>query len=131
MARILFLTHFAAQAAILYCALTIGRQCTVGISELATKDDVVKRCGLYALYYVLVEVPLLCGLQFTTTAFLATQAGIFLLLLAWQRRAQSPAADAQRSASCCDRISRLWCVHEVGKLRDGGVGGEPASVFAP
>ena len=87
----LFVTHFAAQVAILYCALTIGRQCTVAVSELSAKDDVVKRCGLYALYYVLVEVPLLCGLQFTTTAFLATQAGIFLVLLAWKRRGKSRA----------------------------------------
>src|SRR4029077_5929082 len=58
----LFLTHFAAQVAILYCALTIGRQCTAGVAELSAKDDVVKRCGLYAIYYVLVGVPLLCGL---------------------------------------------------------------------
>ena len=77
----LLLVHYAAQVALLYCALTIGRRA----SHLPS-SRIGLRCGLYLLYFALVELPLLNRFQFTTTAFLAAQAGIFLWLLAWQRR---------------------------------------------
>jgi hypothetical protein len=51
------------------------------------------------LYFAVIEVPLLNGLQFTTTAFLASQAGIFLGLVAWERRARLPSVTA--AGLCC------------------------------
>jgi hypothetical protein len=78
----LLLVHYAAQVALLYCALTIGRRSSQA-DRLPGQIDL--RCGLYLLYFGLVELPLLNRFQFTTTAFLAAQAGIFLWLLAWQR----------------------------------------------
>jgi hypothetical protein len=79
----LLLVHYAAQVALFYCALTIGGHDLPGEPAI---DRIGQRFGLYVLYYVLVELPLLNRFQFTTTAFIAAQAGIFLLLLAWQRR---------------------------------------------
>ena len=114
----LFLTHFVAQVGILYCALTVGRSpvaaqtspsgkedpstapADISPGELdASRKEVWTRCRLYLLYFALVEVPLLNVLQFTTTAFLASQAGIFLGLLAWERRARLP--DASVAGPCC------------------------------
>ena len=89
-----------------FFALTIGRRpsATPAEHQLATRrsssltpqigtgwaplsrGQIGLRCGLYLLFNVLVELPQLNRLQFTTTAFLAAQAGIFLWLLAWQRR---------------------------------------------
>ncbi len=75
----LLAVHFVAQAAILFCALTIGR-------TVSTNGQTAVRLGLYLLCYGLVELQFLNRLQFTTTAFVAAEAGIFLLLLAWRRR---------------------------------------------
>jgi hypothetical protein len=73
----LLAVHYLSQVAILYCALSIGR--TSGDANDAQSDaDGPRRFGLY--------------LQFTTTAFLATQAGLFLVFTAWRRRALQPAA---------------------------------------
>lgn len=66
----LLLIHWIAQTAILYCALTIGDPKTVSLRQ---------RVALYLIYFVLVELTLLNNMQFTTTAFLAAQAGLFLL----------------------------------------------------
>ncbi len=108
----LFAVHYAAQVAMLYCALVVGRTpagahrrpvpAAGGASLFARlvgwgwavspPGQVRLRCGLYLLYFCLVELPLLNRFQYTTTAFLSSQAGIFLVLLAWQRRARQ--ADA-------------------------------------
>ncbi len=76
----LLVVHFVSQAAILYCVLMIGRK--------PTDRDTAVRWGLYLLYFAVVELPMLVGMQFTTTAFVATQAGMFLFLLAWLRGAR-------------------------------------------
>lgn len=82
----LLAVHFAAQVAILYCTLVVGRtKVGRGFSQLPS-GHVRARFGLYSLYYVLVELTLLNRFQFTTTAFVAAQAGIFLLLVVWRRR---------------------------------------------
>jgi hypothetical protein len=77
----MILVHFFSQTALLYCAISLGYTRT--------------RLAIYLLYFALVALALLNTMQFTTTAFLATQAGIFLFCLAWRRRQcepQSPVA---------------------------------------
>jgi hypothetical protein len=83
----LLLVHYAAQVLVLYCALTVRG----GSQPAATSVRSIRwRFGLYLIYFALVELPFINNLQFTTTAFLAAQAGIFLLLLAVQRGAERP-----------------------------------------
>lgn len=80
----LLLTHFAAQVAVLYCTLVIGKE----VHGAVRGNEMLVRLGVYAIYYLLVELPLLNRLQFTSTAFLASMASLFLFFLAWQRYAQ-------------------------------------------
>ncbi len=104
----LLVVHYAAQAAILFCALTIGQEPFVakvrkrasgfGSRMPADLDDSNRnasrnaqlgaRLGLYLLCFGLIETQFLNRMQFTTTAFVSAQAGIFLALLAWRRRVQ-------------------------------------------
>lgn len=81
----LLVVHFFAQSAILYCALTIGR-------TVSNDRRTGVRLGLYLLCFGLVELQFLNRMQFTTTAFVAAEAGIFSLLLAWRRRVLNPDA---------------------------------------
>jgi hypothetical protein len=76
----LLLIHYLAQVALLYCALTSDREFAAGGAR--------RRLALYLIYFAVVELLFLNSLQFTTTAFLAAQAGIFLLLLAARGRAR-------------------------------------------
>jgi hypothetical protein len=121
----LLLIHCTAQVAILYCTLVLGRlpspkqgqagkrlpsspftDVACGELEALSCKNVWPRCGLYVLYFTIVEVPLLNVLQFTTTAFLASQAGIFLAVLAWERRARLP--DATVVGPCCTAAALLF-----------------------
>lgn len=87
----LLAVHYLAQVVLLYCALSIGRSPSVDSTKPTAPADGPRRFGLYLLYFLLVAIPFLNSLQFTTTAFLATQAGIFLLFTVWRRRAAQPA----------------------------------------
>ncbi|MBI2823283.1 MAG: hypothetical protein HYX69_01180 [Planctomycetia bacterium] len=110
--------HYLAQVVILYGAVVVDRTWAVESGDrtgstrvpLATglsrrrltslsPGQVRLRCGLYLLYFALVELPLVNALQFTTTAFLASQAGIFLLLVACRRGTQQPDANVTRLVS--------------------------------
>ena len=74
--------HYLAQVAVLYCALTVD----------AASRSTRLRLTLYLIYFAIVELPMLNALQFTATAFLAAQAGLFLLWLAARRRQAQPQA---------------------------------------
>jgi hypothetical protein len=74
--------HYLAQVAVLYCALTVD----------AASRSTRLRLTLYLIYFAIVELPMLNALQFTATAFLAAQAGLFLLWLAARRRHAQPQA---------------------------------------
>lgn len=74
--------HYLAQVAVLYCALTVD----------AASRSTRLRLTLYLIYFAIVELPMLNALQFTATAFLAAQAGLFLLWLAARRRLAQPQA---------------------------------------
>ncbi len=82
--------HFLAQVALLYCALTIDLQTPSSSERRGESSGALKRFALYLLSFALVELVLLNNMQFTTTAFLAAQSGIFLLLLAARRCAGQP-----------------------------------------
>jgi hypothetical protein len=85
----LLAAHWLAQTAILYCALVIGRDRSKpchSTGQGARQTGI--RLGVYALYFALVELCLLNRFQFTTTAFVVSQAGIFLICLAWKRRVE-------------------------------------------
>lgn len=84
----LLTVHFAAQAAILYCVLTLGRSARSAPDGGGGEATIGVRWGLYLLYFAVVELPLLNCMQFTTTAFVAAKAGVFLFLLAWNRGAR-------------------------------------------
>jgi hypothetical protein len=88
--------HFAAQVAVFYCVLaTVPRQAvTISLPPHAPSRRRLfrLRLGLYVTYFVIVELVFLNNLQFTTTAFLAAQAGIFLLWLAARPPRQLPGA---------------------------------------
>jgi hypothetical protein len=82
----LLAVHYAAQVGVLYCVIANPLK----RSKEATPSSSRTRLALYLLYFALIELAFLNNLQFTTTAFLAAQAGTFLLWLAWQRRAHEP-----------------------------------------
>lgn len=87
----LLLVHYAAQVALLYCALTMDAEFAArkdSNSNVTAQSFTRLRLGLYVGYFALVELLFLNNLQFTTTAFLAAQAGIFLVFLAARRRAR-------------------------------------------
>jgi hypothetical protein len=67
--------------------------------------DTGLRFGLYLVYFALAELPLLNRFQFTTTAFVAAQAGLFLMLVAWRRRVVDP--DAKVLAPLCAAVGLL------------------------
>ena len=109
----------------MYCTLVLGRRAaakqgqhgegrpsstfgdvTSGELDAPPQRNVWPRCGLYLLYFAVVEVPLLNGLQFTTSAFLASQAGIFLGVVAWERRARLP--DATVTGPCYAAAALLF-----------------------
>jgi hypothetical protein len=89
----LLFVHFLAQVAVLYCALVTEQPCAGSGPRPAPRTADARRRGFrrrfaaYLVYFAVVELVLLNSLQFTTTAFLAAQAGIFLLWLAARRRA--------------------------------------------
>jgi hypothetical protein len=92
----LLLTHYLAQVAILYCALTINR-CSAPAAEAGAPTDAERssfrrRISAYAICFLVSEIVLLNNLQYTSSAFLAAQAGIFLLYLAATRGRVSPIA---------------------------------------
>jgi len=87
----LLLAHYAAQVALLYCALTMP---PLGSSASAPDRDASRSFGwritAYLVYFAVVELVLLNQLQFTSTAFVVAQAGCFLLARAAARfRAES------------------------------------------
>jgi hypothetical protein len=96
--------HYLGQVAVLYCALTAGRwqapprnrddaRATASPRSVDSESRSKHvRISLYLIYFVIVELPMLNALQFTTTAFLAAQAGLFLLWLAACRRHAVPQA---------------------------------------
>lgn len=96
--------HYLAQVALLYCALTADKQRSFGgdkyavgaIGSLqsaeAASSSTRRRLTLYLIYFAIVELPMLNTLQFTATAFLAAQAGLFLLWMAARRRCVQPQA---------------------------------------
>ena len=87
----LLLTHYFAQVAILYAALTINRDATPDIAKRSPGDSARlsfrRRLAAYLICFAMAEMVLLNSLQFTSTAFLAAQAGFFLLLLGATRLA--------------------------------------------
>ena len=91
-------THVVAQVALLYVALTVGRPVVEDTKAWlarvapAPASEISLRLGTYVLYFLLVELPLLNRLQFTSTAFVAATGGLFLVLTAWRRRSLQPAA---------------------------------------
>ncbi|MEX0679336.1 MAG: hypothetical protein WD063_19830 [Pirellulales bacterium] len=106
--------HYAAQVAVLYCALTIPSRCRPAADSAR---GVRRRLALYLVYFALVELAFLNNLQFTTTAFLAAQAGIFLVLLAALRLARQMgsavilplcAAVLLLAAAALVRLESLW-----------------------
>ncbi|MGD9723638.1 MAG: hypothetical protein AB7O59_20055 [Pirellulales bacterium] len=85
--------HVLAQAAVLYVALASDR--AVGVAESRAPEAVPRsasRLALYLVYFAVVELVLLNHLQFTTTAFVAAQGGLFLVGHAARRHSSSPAA---------------------------------------
>jgi hypothetical protein len=95
--------HYLAQVALLYCALTAGiwspgdakhavRATDSSPPTNASPHSTRLRFTLYLIYFAIVELPMLNALQFTATAFLAAQAGLFLLWLAARRRQTQPQA---------------------------------------
>ncbi len=82
--------HYLAQVALLYCALTIDLPSPSRADRRGESSGALKRFALYLLSFALVELVLLNNMQFTTTAFLAAESGIFLLLLAARRCASQP-----------------------------------------
>jgi hypothetical protein len=83
----LLTVHFLAQVALLYCALTClplrSRKVDSSSSDNGPDRGAFRRrLGTYLVYFAVVELVLLNSMQFTTTAFLCAQAGIFLLCLA-------------------------------------------------
>jgi hypothetical protein len=101
----LLLVHVLAQSIILYCALVVGRESQHATNTERAGSAGLLRLGLYLLYFALVEIPLLNRLQFTSTAFIAAQAGIFLLLFAWQRRIAR--ANAAIASPLCAAVAML------------------------
>lgn len=91
----LLVVHCAAQVALLYGALAAGRDFQVaGNAEGAAAQGFRRRFVLYLVYFAVVELVFLNNMQFTTTAFLAAQAGLGLFWLAARRRAAHGAAAA-------------------------------------
>jgi hypothetical protein len=93
----LLLAHYLAQVGVLYCALAIERKTIAGDADVAPADSPLRRSlrwriAAYLLYFAVVGLVLLNNLQFTSTAFLAAQSGIFLLFLSARRRVQEPRA---------------------------------------
>lgn len=94
--------HYLVQVAVLYCALTADGwrasrddNGSAGAAEHSAAPDTEsrftgRRLALYLIYFAIVELPMLNALQFTTTAFLAAQAGLFLLWMATRRRHVQP-----------------------------------------
>lgn len=90
----LLLVHLASQAALLYGVIAIGRNVEskegrrplLGTLARADAGELGLRLSLFVLHYALVGIPLLNRLQFTSTAFLAAAAGVFLLLTALRRK---------------------------------------------
>ncbi len=75
----LILVQYAAQVALLYCALSTD-------VEKVDGEPMRLRLALPLVNFALVGLLFLNRLQFTTTAFLAAEAGVFLLLCAARRR---------------------------------------------
>ena len=91
----LLAVHYAAQVALLYAALAAGRDFRApGDADPAAVQSFRRRFALYLVYFAIVELVFLNNMQFTTTAFLAAQAGLGLLWLAARRRAAHGAAAA-------------------------------------
>ncbi len=88
----LLLTHYFSLVAMLYVTLVIERESTAGESRIDPANEPMRRSfrrriAAYLVCFATVELVLLNSLQFTSTAFIAAQAGIFLLWLAARRRA--------------------------------------------
>jgi hypothetical protein len=91
----LLFVHYLAQLVLLYCALSTDVE---GVASVSMR----RRFALYLVYFALVELLFLNNLQFTTTAFLAAQAGIFVLLFVTRRRAQQ--SDAAVTLPLCAAV---------------------------
>jgi len=105
----LLAVHYVAQVAICYCVLATRQHRAVASvppdRTLSRRHSFRRRLGLYATYFVIVELVFLNNLQFTTTAFLAAQAGLFLLWLVARLRAQQqPAAEV---VSLCAAVALI------------------------
>jgi hypothetical protein len=86
--RLLSAAYRRAPAVPWYGAYLIGVQVLTQLGLLYAVTRLGPSCrgpALYALYFVVVALSTITNLQFTTTAFAATQAGV-LALLSWQER---------------------------------------------
>jgi hypothetical protein len=94
----LLLVHYVSQVVLLYCALAIDRGFVPnGATQRAdpssaNQGGTRRRLLLYLVHFAVVELLFLNSLQFTTTAFLAAEAGIFLFVLAARWRVEQPDA---------------------------------------
>ena len=94
----LLFVHYIAQVVLLYCALAPDRGALPnGDAHRADPRSAHqfiarRRFQLYLVHFAVVELLFLNSLQFTTTAFLAAEAGIFLFVLAARWRVRQPDA---------------------------------------
>jgi hypothetical protein len=116
----LLAVHYVAQVAVCYCVLATGSRRAVTpslLSRALSRRRLFRlRFGLYVTYFVIVELVFLNNLQFTTTAFLAAQAGIFLLWLAARRRSQG-----QPSAEVLSLCAAVALIVVAGMIRLEGL----------
>ena len=93
------------------------------------RGSIRRRLAIYLVYYAIVELLFLNTMQFTTTAFLAAQAGLFLLWLA------APTGDpairrVDARARCGCRTARLGRADSSRRTGDGA-GGRSAAHHLP
>jgi hypothetical protein len=87
----LLLVHYFSLVATLYCALGIERESAPGdVINDSMRRSFRRRFAAFLVCFLIAELVLLNSLQFTSTAFLAAQAGIFLMFLAVRRRTLRP-----------------------------------------
>lgn len=116
----LLAVHYVAQLAVCYCVLaTRSRRAIVPVPParaLSRRHSFRRQLGLYVTYFVIVELVFLNNLQFTSTAFLAAQAGLFLL---W--RIARLRAEEQPNAEVASLCAAVGLIVVAGMIRLEGV----------